>query len=306
MRGKFQDLSGQRFGALTIIEKDIELSKEKGRVYWKCRCDCGREKSIRGDGLSKIKTCGECEKDLLNQRFGRLLVLSRAENDRFGHRYWLCQCDCGNTKVIKGDSLRRGLTQSCGCLHSEVTHNAVFLNITGQKFGKLVAETYYTENGKTYWKCKCDCGNYTIVAANNLKNGHTQSCGCISGSIGEENIAKLLRDNNIEFEREKVFKDLPQRRFDFYIPSLNRIIEFDGKQHYQTCSWDASLEDFEKARGRDKEKNEYCFKNKIDIVRIPYMLRDYITIEMLLGDQRLLRDAVTAPDMEEAQEVDNG
>lgn len=300
------DLTGKQYGELTVIEKDIELSKEKKRIYWKCRCSCGREKSIRADNLPRAKTCGQCSNDFMGRRFGRLVVVDRAENDKFGHRRWKCLCDCGNTKVVIADNLKRGLTQSCGCLHSECTHIATFVDITNQKFGKLTAETYCTENGKTYWKCKCDCGNYTIVAANNLKNGHTQSCGCISGSIGEENIAKLLRDNNIEFEREKVFKDLPQRRFDFYIPSLNRIIEFDGKQHYQTCSWDASLEDFEKARGRDKEKNEYCFKNKIDIVRIPYMLRDYITIEMLLGDQHLLRNAATAPDIEEAQEVDNG
>lgn len=288
MRGKFQDLSGQRFGTLTIIEKDIELSKEKGRVYWKCRCDCGREKSIRGDGLSKIKTCGECEKDLLNQRFGRLLVLSRAENDRFGHRYWLCQCDCGNTKVIKGDSLRRGLTQSCGCLHSEVTHNTVFIDLTGQRFGKLTAENYHTKNGKTYWECKCDCGNRTTVARNNLTNGHTQSCGCITTSIGEANIVTILNENSITFEREKVFEDLPNRRFDFYLPQLNRVIEFDGRQHFKPCSWFASMDEFDQAIARDNEKNEYCFDKNIDIVRIPYTERDSLTIDLLLGNKYLL------------------
>jgi very-short-patch-repair endonuclease len=286
------DLTGKQYGELTVIEKDIELSKQKKRIYWKCRCSCGREKSVRADGLPRTNTCGQCTNDFMGRRFGRLVVIDRAENDKFGHRHWVCKCDCGNIKIVKADSLKRGLTQSCGCLHSEVVHSMKFIDLTGQKFGKLTAESYHTENGKVYWKCKCDCGNYTTVVAQNLKNGHTQSCGCISGSIGEENIALLLRENNIDFEREKTFKDLPRRRFDFYIPSLNRVIEFDGKQHFQPCSWNKTEEDFDISITRDEEKNIYCFKNSIEIIRIPYTERDNITIEMILGNKYLLKENI--------------
>ena len=284
------DLTGKQYGELTVIEKDIELSKQKKRIYWKCRCSCGREKSVRADGLPRTNTCGQCANDFMGRRFGRLVVIDRAENDQFGHRHWLCRCDCGNVKVVKADSLKRGHTQSCGCLHSEIIHQARFIDLTGQKFGKLTAESYHTENSKVYWKCKCDCGNYTTVVSQNLKNGHTQSCGCISGSIGEENIAHLLRENNVDFEREKTFKDLPRRRFDFYIPSLNRVIEFDGKQHFQPCSWNKTEEDFDISITRDEEKNIYCFKNGIEIIRIPYTERDKITIEMILGNKYLLKE----------------
>lgn len=47
--------------------------------------------------------------------FGLLTVLSRAANDANGRVRWLCQCTCGNTKVIAAQSLVRGLTTSCGC-----------------------------------------------------------------------------------------------------------------------------------------------------------------------------------------------
>ena len=286
------DLTGKQYGELTVIEKDIELSKQKKRIYWKCRCSCGREKSVRADGLPRTNTCGQCANDFMGRRFGRLVVIDRAENDKFGHRHWVCKCDCGNIKIVKADSLKRGHTQSCGCLHSEVVHSMKFIDLTGQKFGKLTAESYHAESGKVYWKCKCDCGNYTTVVSQNLKNGHTQSCGCISGSFGEENIALLLRDNNIDFEREKTFKDLPRRRFDFYIPSLNRVIEFDGKQHFQPCSWNKTEEDFDISTTRDEEKNIYCFKNGIEIIRIPYTERDNITIEMILGNKYLLKENI--------------
>jgi hypothetical protein len=59
--------------------------------------------------------------DLTGQRFGRLTVIARAENSetRRGAR-WLCGCECGKTKIIPGNELRRGLIRSCTCLQKEV------------------------------------------------------------------------------------------------------------------------------------------------------------------------------------------
>ena len=53
--------------------------------------------------------------DMTGQKFGKLTVLERAENDKFGKAQWLCECECGNKKIIVGASLRKGLTVSCGC-----------------------------------------------------------------------------------------------------------------------------------------------------------------------------------------------
>lgn len=58
--------------------------------------------------------------DLTGQRFGRLLVLERAQNIR-AHAAWLCQCDCGNTKIVSSYQLRSGETISCGCYRKEKT-----------------------------------------------------------------------------------------------------------------------------------------------------------------------------------------
>lgn len=57
--------------------------------------------------------------NLTGQKYGRLTVLERAENDKQGNAQWLCQCICGNKKVIRGKALRTGRTSSCGCLLSE-------------------------------------------------------------------------------------------------------------------------------------------------------------------------------------------
>jgi hypothetical protein len=59
--------------------------------------------------------------DLTGQRFGRLLVVKRAKNNKHGNAMWLCLCDCGNKTIVCGCNLRAGTTQSCGCLHTELS-----------------------------------------------------------------------------------------------------------------------------------------------------------------------------------------
>ena len=58
--------------------------------------------------------------DLTGQRFGRLLVVEKSKS-KYGYVTWLCKCDCGNEKVVSGDMLRKGKTNSCGCLRKEET-----------------------------------------------------------------------------------------------------------------------------------------------------------------------------------------
>ena len=54
------------------------------------------------------------------------------------------------------------------------------INLIGQRFGSLeVIERAESKNGKTFWKCKCDCGNEVTVFGYYLRSGHTKSCGCL-------------------------------------------------------------------------------------------------------------------------------
>ena len=53
------------------------------------------------------------------------------------------------------------------------------IDLTGQRFGMLtVLRRAESRNGKVCWTCRCDCGKMVDVAANNLRSGHTVSCGC--------------------------------------------------------------------------------------------------------------------------------
>lgn len=53
--------------------------------------------------------------DRTGQRYGRLVVVGRGENNKGGHARWVCQCDCGGTSVVFGTNLSTGSTTSCGC-----------------------------------------------------------------------------------------------------------------------------------------------------------------------------------------------
>ena len=66
--------------------------------------------------------------ELTGRRFGRLVVIERGQYEKSGSATWVCICDCGNKKTISGADLRKGHTQSCGCLQIERTKNRNFLN----------------------------------------------------------------------------------------------------------------------------------------------------------------------------------
>lgn len=57
-------------------------------------------------------------KDLIGQKFNRWTVINRADN-RGKHIFWLCKCDCGNSGIINGHSLRIQGSKSCGCYAKE-------------------------------------------------------------------------------------------------------------------------------------------------------------------------------------------
>lgn len=236
--------------------------------------------------MSKIKN------DLTGQKFNRLTVLELDE-ERSGRRtYWKCQCDCGTIKSVRSDGLISGTTKSCGCYKIEDFVNRIKKDLTGQKFGKLTA-LYPTDKRSGHhivWHCKCDCGNECDVAGAMMTIGHVNSCGCIT-SIGEANIQNILQENKIVFEKQKIFPDLISEsggylRYDFYLPEYNRLIEFDGEQHYEEISFYSST--LEYRQNKDQLKNNYAKMKNIDLVRIPYTEKNNITLDLILSNQYLL------------------
>lgn len=129
--GKIEDLTGKRFGALTVIEQGTTKISKSGRkqIRWVCVCDCGNEVTAQANNLKSGHTtsCG-CAKEkigekifhnLSGRRFGRLVVLEQAERSKTGEIRWRCKCDCGREIVTQANNLTSGASKSCGCWKHE-------------------------------------------------------------------------------------------------------------------------------------------------------------------------------------------
>ena len=287
---KLIDISGQRFGLLVAKFYDSDSKT------WVCSCDCGKETKVTSYNLRNghTKSCG-CLRhnspvnkiNMVGKKFGRVLVTKEICRDIIGHDVkYECICDCGTIFITGGNGLRSGKCQSCGCYNKERTSETHKIPMIGKKFGKLtVIEQVDSPNRRIYYKCQCECGNYTTVVGEDIRSGHTTSCGCLK-SKGEDSISKILRSANIPFEKEKTFdscrfpKTNYHGRFDFYVNN-HYLIEYDGIQHFGIPNkWD-TYESTEERKERDEYKTQWCKNNNIPLIRIPYMALSSLSLDDL-------------------------
>lgn len=132
---KAKDLTGQKFGKLTVLESIPAVAGEHAQQL-RCRCDCGNEivalkaNVTRGNTQScgcllrealerkrAPSTKGKClpVTAFVGQTFGRATVLADAGRNAHGHQMVRCQCACGNLFETRLSSLKSGNTKSCGC-----------------------------------------------------------------------------------------------------------------------------------------------------------------------------------------------
>lgn len=118
--------------------------------------------------------------DLEGKRFGHLTVRKKLDERENLYVVWLCRCDCGKEIKVNTRHLVRGTIDNCGCISKKTARRGpIPEDLTGQRFGKLVAvRQVRSENGRTRWECRCDCGNMHITTSHALKSGNCTSCGC--------------------------------------------------------------------------------------------------------------------------------
>lgn len=125
-----KDETNKRYGRLLVIR---DAGSQNKQALWLCKCDCGRETTVRGYSLrcGDTKSCGCLHSEISSEynkskgineagnKYGKLTVLSKSsvKNECW---VWLCKCDCGNETIVKGSNLRCGQTKSCGCLRSDL------------------------------------------------------------------------------------------------------------------------------------------------------------------------------------------
>lgn len=104
-------------------------------------------------------------------------------------------------------------------------------------------------------------------------------CPTCSGSIsmGERTTQQILEGLNLTFETQKTFENLIDKsylRFDFYLPNGNTCIEYQGRQHYEPIDYFGGEERFNDQVKKDNLKRQFCKKNNIKLIEIPYYEKD--------------------------------
>jgi len=153
---KAKDLTGQRFGKLTVLSLAEPVYTKAGKPArrWNCRCDCGNELVVLQSSLTSkngTRSCG-CSRsdyqrahmeDLTGKRFGRLIVLSQEdlpEKQSNGNTVgWRCRCDCGKEIVATRKQLVNQGLKSCGCLLSDTARDKIKNNVLRHYKGTTIS-----------------------------------------------------------------------------------------------------------------------------------------------------------------------
>ena len=144
---------GTKVGRWTVLRE----VRKNGKKYYECRCDCGTVKEVYyrslEKGLSLSCGCHRSEatkakaRDLTGMRFGKLFVLRRDVRNDGGNWFWICECDCGNRKSVRGTSLvKDGGTRSCGCDQRKVASETGRKTVAGNARAQIERNMAYRTN----------------------------------------------------------------------------------------------------------------------------------------------------------------
>ena len=192
-----------------------------------------------------------------------------------------------------------------------------FIDLIGQRFGKLLVIERSFLNKRTSWKCRCECNNETIVLSSNLKSGGTKSCGCLNKEVTNRTHgmryskeynswrAMIKRCTNEKHESypnyggrgiticerwlksfENFHQDLGDRPCNHTLDRINS----NGNYEPSNCKWSSTKEQGSNKRtnikiefnGETLSLKEYCFRNNLIYRTILSKLRRGISLEDII------------------------
>lgn len=267
------------------------------------KCNCGNIFTLdRANRLLDQSRKNICPKCLIKKQ-----PLQQEKSKNYQHKYnfwyekigqkkyivlepYLCYSKSIKLKCKKCGSVTyrkiKSLLQKSECLVCELKCNT---KKTDQVFKQQILELEGTDyisldeykGAHVKIKIKHKCGFiYETTPDNFLSRGRRcPKCGKFE-SKGEKVIEKFLLTKNIEFESQKRFEDFKKYPYDFYLPSFNLLIEYNGIQHYEPVDFFGGEEQLIKQKEIDKNKYKYATDEIGQILIISYI--DYNNINNVL------------------------
>lgn len=286
---------------MKIVNPKIKILEEyiNNRTKIRYCCECGIEATAKPGFLLNGGKCMNCGR-ISTAKKGKITHEQFVErmyevnpNIKILGEYVDCRtnvkflCVCGDENyALPFVLLRGGLCKKCGIKKAQksmTNSNEDFI----ERMYKVNPQIEILEEYKgTHIKLKyrCECGSINYSTPHILLAGH--KCPFCKKNYGENKVLDFLQNNKINFIRQYTFNDCKYKGvlfFDFYLTKENICIEYDGEQHYRAVAYFGGEEDFKERQIRDGIKNDYCNKNNINLIRIPYW--DFDNIHTILSEK---------------------
>ena len=258
----------------------------KSRFNIKIKCKvCGDNfEQIANNHLSKKHGCANCNgnKKMTFEKFIEKVNHQKYEyfEENFNYKNVKIKCKkCGDVFHQLGSDHINGNRGCAKCAKNK--------KYTQEEIVKLFIEVH--NNRYTYGiyknfnsKIEITCKEHGIFYQRCDHHLHGKNCPKCIMSCDEQVIYDYLTKNNIEFVFQKTYDNCRGKSkllpFDFYIPSINTLIEFDGRYHFIDIY--GSLEERKRL---DKIKTDYCLANNIKLYRITYLDNIIEKLELILN-----------------------
>ena len=281
VKGRIEDLTGNEYlllgeyvNAHTKMLVKHSLCENQYKVIW--------------NSFQKGTRCPKCSRleKLNNQEIDkRMFELTKDEYSRIGNyvnahtKILVKHSLCGNTYEVIWNSFQQG-SRCPRCSGVEKLNNKEI----DKKMFELVGNEYvrigdYINNSTKMLVKHSLCGNQYKVAWGNFQSG--KRCPKCNESKGEKTISDILNSLNIKYSTQKRFPECKHKNplpFDFYIHNKKSklLIEFDGRQHFESVEIFGGKNGLRDTQFRDKIKNDFAKEKEIPLLRIPYTEQDNI------------------------------
>lgn len=264
-----------------------------GRTNIKCKCNiCGYEWYVKPENLLAGKGCKKCHHERLRKEQTKshesfkkelqlinpnIVALTKYTKARIKIK---CLCKLHNYEFfICPDKLLHGQTGCKECvaiknhLNGLKTHEQFLYDLKEKNcFDLSILGQYAGARNKIKTRCN-KCGYIWFPTAGQLLSGF--GCPNCKKSKGEYTVEKFLNENNIPYVLHKTFSNLKgvgglPLSYDFYLPNMNILIEFQGCQHEHPVDFFGGEDYFKIQEEHDKRKKTYAQKHNIKLLEIWY------------------------------------
>lgn len=292
---------------LTVLEVmqylkkfDLELISDEyngvdSKIKIKCKCGDVFETTLNKVKHRNKRTCNKC---VGLERINIHKVIEYVKNNsscelissevKSVDSNLMFRCECGEIFKRTFYNFKKYEKRCPKCRESEkslnMSLNYEYVKNYIESYGaKLLSNEYV--NAKTRLDIQCECGRKFKADFDKIKSRSKVRCNVCSKKTSSKEfiISQKLETLNIKHIEQYKFDDCIYKDkliFDFYIPSLNTCIEYDGEGHYEPFRFsknkEAMQKKLEETKIRDTIKTQYCKDNNIKLIRIPYFEFDNI------------------------------